>query len=142
VNPDNTATLYTGKVETGTGVGTALAQIAAEELDFHAGRRHALQATAERPDRAAGRSPRSARKRRPTRVAGPDLSTPQAGSSSWAHRRACPSVDVPWRPAGDRHSDERRILHVARRPELTPILRAGFTSVSVPGGKWFVEVTL
>ena len=34
VNPDNTATLYTGKVETGTGVATALAQIAAEELDF------------------------------------------------------------------------------------------------------------
>jgi hypothetical protein len=23
-----------------------------------------------------------------------------------------------------------------------PILRAGFTSVSVPGGKWFVDVTL
>ena len=34
MNPDNTATLFTGKVETGTGVGTALAQIAAEELDF------------------------------------------------------------------------------------------------------------
>jgi nicotinate dehydrogenase subunit B len=34
VNPDNSATLYTGKVETGTGVATALAQIAAEELDF------------------------------------------------------------------------------------------------------------
>jgi nicotinate dehydrogenase subunit B len=34
VNPDNTAILFTGKVETGTGVGTALAQIAAEELDF------------------------------------------------------------------------------------------------------------
>ncbi|MGH7111883.1 MAG: molybdopterin cofactor-binding domain-containing protein, partial [Stellaceae bacterium] len=34
VHPDNTATLFTGKVETGTGVGTALAQIAAEELDF------------------------------------------------------------------------------------------------------------
>jgi hypothetical protein len=25
---------------------------------------------------------------------------------------------------------------------LMPILRAGFTSVSVPGGKWFVDVTL
>ncbi|MBO0739196.1 MAG: xanthine dehydrogenase family protein molybdopterin-binding subunit, partial [Alphaproteobacteria bacterium] len=34
VKPDNSATLFTGKVETGTGVGTALAQIAAEELDF------------------------------------------------------------------------------------------------------------
>lgn len=34
VHPDNTATLFTGKVETGTGVETALAQIAAEELDF------------------------------------------------------------------------------------------------------------
>jgi nicotinate dehydrogenase subunit B len=34
VHPDNTATLFTGKVETGTGVATALAQIAAEELDF------------------------------------------------------------------------------------------------------------
>jgi imidazolonepropionase-like amidohydrolase len=26
--------------------------------------------------------------------------------------------------------------------DLMPILRAGFTSVSVPGGKWFVDVTL
>lgn len=34
IHPDNTATLYTGKVEVGTGVQTALAQIAAEELDF------------------------------------------------------------------------------------------------------------
>ncbi len=34
VHPDDTATLFTGKVETGTGVQTALAQIAAEELDF------------------------------------------------------------------------------------------------------------
>ena len=34
VHPDNTATLFTGKVETGTGVETALAQIAAEELDL------------------------------------------------------------------------------------------------------------
>jgi nicotinate dehydrogenase subunit B len=34
VHPDNTATLFTGKVETGNGIETALAQIAAEELDF------------------------------------------------------------------------------------------------------------
>ena len=34
VHPDNTVTLFTGKVETGTGVQTALAQFAAEELDF------------------------------------------------------------------------------------------------------------
>jgi CO/xanthine dehydrogenase Mo-binding subunit len=34
VHPDNTVTLFTGKVETGTGVQTALAQIAAEDLDF------------------------------------------------------------------------------------------------------------
>lgn len=34
VRPDNRVTLFTGKVETGTGVQTALAQIAAEELDF------------------------------------------------------------------------------------------------------------
>ncbi|HQT88019.1 MAG TPA: molybdopterin-dependent oxidoreductase [Acidiphilium sp.] len=34
VHPDNTATLYTGKVDVGTGAQTALAQIAAEELDF------------------------------------------------------------------------------------------------------------
>jgi imidazolonepropionase-like amidohydrolase len=31
-------------------------------------------------------------------------------------------------------------LHAARN--LLPILRAGFTSISVPGGKWFVDVTL
>jgi imidazolonepropionase-like amidohydrolase len=29
-------------------------------------------------------------------------------------------------------------LHAARN--LLPILRAGFTSISVPGGKWFVDV--
>ncbi len=34
IRPDNTASFYTGKVETGTGVMTALGQIAAEELDF------------------------------------------------------------------------------------------------------------
>ncbi|MGN6770356.1 MAG: molybdopterin cofactor-binding domain-containing protein [Rhizobiaceae bacterium] len=34
IRPDNTATLFTGKVETGTGVETALGQIAAEELEF------------------------------------------------------------------------------------------------------------
>lgn len=34
IRPDNTATLFTGKVETGTGVMTALGQIAAEELEF------------------------------------------------------------------------------------------------------------
>jgi CO/xanthine dehydrogenase Mo-binding subunit len=34
VNPDNTATLFTGKIDCGTGTMTALGQIAAEELDF------------------------------------------------------------------------------------------------------------
>ena len=34
VHPDDTATLFTGKVDLGTGAETALAQIAAEELDF------------------------------------------------------------------------------------------------------------
>lgn len=34
VRPDDTVTLFTGKIETGTGVQTALAQFAAEELDF------------------------------------------------------------------------------------------------------------
>src|SRR6185437_2202485 len=34
VHPDNRETLFTGKVDTGTGTQTALAQIAAEELDF------------------------------------------------------------------------------------------------------------
>jgi nicotinate dehydrogenase subunit B len=34
VHPDDTVTLFTGKVEVGTGAETALAQIAAEELDF------------------------------------------------------------------------------------------------------------
>ena len=34
IHPDNTATLFTGKVDTGTGIEIALAQIAAEELDF------------------------------------------------------------------------------------------------------------
>ena len=34
IHPDNTGTLFTGKVDTGTGIEIALAQIAAEELDF------------------------------------------------------------------------------------------------------------
>ncbi len=34
IQPDNTGTLFTGKVDTGTGIEIALAQIAAEELDF------------------------------------------------------------------------------------------------------------
>lgn len=34
IHPDNTATLYTGKVEQGNGSPNALAQMAAEELDF------------------------------------------------------------------------------------------------------------
>jgi hypothetical protein len=34
IHPDDTATLFTGKVDVGTGAETALAQIAAEELDF------------------------------------------------------------------------------------------------------------
>src|SRR5262245_6549168 len=34
INPDGTATVFTGKVELGQGIITALAQIAAEELDL------------------------------------------------------------------------------------------------------------
>src|SRR4051812_27875363 len=34
INPDGTATVFTGKVELGQGIVTALAQIAAEELDL------------------------------------------------------------------------------------------------------------
>lgn len=35
INPDSTATVFTGKVEIGQGIQTALAQIAAEELDLN-----------------------------------------------------------------------------------------------------------
>ncbi|HVW58110.1 MAG TPA: molybdopterin cofactor-binding domain-containing protein [Rhizobiaceae bacterium] len=45
VHPDNTATLFTGKVETGTGVQTALAQFAAEELDFPIDRLNVVMGT-------------------------------------------------------------------------------------------------
>ena len=34
INPDGTATVFTGKVELGQGILTALAQIAAEEIDL------------------------------------------------------------------------------------------------------------
>jgi len=37
-------------------------------------------------------------------------------------------------------SAEFSTLHAAR--QLLPILRAGFTGISVPGGKWFVDLTL
>src|SRR3954462_13210982 len=33
IDPDGTVTLFTGKIELGQGIGTALAQIAADELD-------------------------------------------------------------------------------------------------------------
>ncbi|MVT64892.1 molybdopterin-dependent oxidoreductase [Bradyrhizobium pachyrhizi] len=45
VHPDNRVTLFTGKVETGTGVQTALAQIAAEELDFAVDRLEVVMGT-------------------------------------------------------------------------------------------------
>ncbi|MBV6305709.1 molybdopterin-dependent oxidoreductase [Candidimonas humi] len=45
VHPDNTATLYTGKVDVGTGIEIALAQIAAEELDFPLDRLHVVMGT-------------------------------------------------------------------------------------------------
>ncbi|MGH7070563.1 MAG: molybdopterin cofactor-binding domain-containing protein [Acetobacteraceae bacterium] len=45
VRPDNRVILYTGKVETGTGVATALAQIAAEELDFSVSRIEVVMGT-------------------------------------------------------------------------------------------------
>jgi len=35
-----------------------------------------------------------------------------------SHRRACPFVNVPGCAAGDRLSDQRRILHSTRGPEL------------------------
>jgi len=48
IDPDNTATLFTGKVETGTGVETALAQIAAEELEFPVDRLDVVMGTTSR----------------------------------------------------------------------------------------------
>ncbi|MGH7073494.1 MAG: molybdopterin cofactor-binding domain-containing protein [Stellaceae bacterium] len=48
VHPDNTATLFTGKVEVGNGVETALAQIAAEELDFPLDRLDVVMGTTSR----------------------------------------------------------------------------------------------
>jgi imidazolonepropionase-like amidohydrolase len=49
------------------------------------------------------------------------------------YQSAPPGVDRPT-------SAEFCTLHAAQH--LVPILRAGFTSISVPGGKWFVDVTL
>jgi nicotinate dehydrogenase subunit B len=51
IAPDSGVTLYTGKVELGTGVATALAQIVAEELDVAVGRITVVQGdTARTPD--------------------------------------------------------------------------------------------
>jgi len=63
---DGAITLFTGKVEIGTGVSTALAQIVAEELDVRVGRVGVIQGDTERtrPTRAtrpaARRSSRAA----------------------------------------------------------------------------------
>src|SRR5688572_32635944 len=51
IEPDGTITAFSGKVELGTGVRTALAQIVAEELDVHLERVHMIMAdTALTPD--------------------------------------------------------------------------------------------
>ena len=47
------------------------------------------------------------------------------------------------RAFGDQQPGQRAEFCTLRAAEiLMPILRAGFTSISVPGGKWFVDVTL
>ena len=35
IDPNGTVTIFTGKIELGQGIGTALSQIAADELDVH-----------------------------------------------------------------------------------------------------------
>jgi imidazolonepropionase-like amidohydrolase len=45
-------------------------------------------------------------------------------------------------PAGIGHPTSAEFCTLRAAWHLMPILRAGFTSVSVPGGKWFVDVTL
>ena len=51
VEPEGTITAYSGKVETGTGVRTALAQIVAEELDVPLARVHMVMGdTSRTPD--------------------------------------------------------------------------------------------
>ena len=56
IDPNGTVTIFTGKIELGQGIGTALSQIAADELDVHLERIEVIQrrhrADAERgPDR-------------------------------------------------------------------------------------------
>src|SRR5690242_21345088 len=51
IEPDGTVVAYSGKVETGTGVRTALAQIVAEELDIAVGQvRMVMGDTGRTPD--------------------------------------------------------------------------------------------
>lgn len=51
INPDETITVFTGKVEIGQGIKTAVAMIAAEELDIDISRIHVVTAdTAQTPD--------------------------------------------------------------------------------------------
>ena len=45
-------------------------------------------------------------------------------------------------PAGVRFPTSAEHCTLRAAQHLCPILRAGFTSVSVPGGRWFVDVTL
>ena len=48
IAPDGSATVCTGKVELGQGIVTALAQIAAEELDLPLGRLHMISGDTEK----------------------------------------------------------------------------------------------
>jgi imidazolonepropionase-like amidohydrolase len=45
-------------------------------------------------------------------------------------------------PPGIRFPTSAEFCTLRAAQNLMPILRAGFTSISVPGGKWFVDVTL
>jgi nicotinate dehydrogenase subunit B len=68
VHPDDTATLFTGKVDVGTGAETALAQIAAEELDFPIDRLNVVMgSTAETVDQGPSYGSRT------IRYAGPQI---------------------------------------------------------------------
>ena len=120
IDPDGTVTIFTGKIELGQGIGTALAQIAADELDVDLKRIEVVTATP-RARRTRARPPAASRSRtaaRPfaspaPRRAHPARSPPRPRSSTAGH-------DLKVNRRHDQRAERRRRHLLGARPRARP----------------------
>ena len=95
IAPDGAVTLFTGKVELGTGVSTALAQIAAEELDVALSRMSVVQGdTARTPDQGGTVGSKTLQRGGAGHPAGGRRRAVHAAACS--PRCACPPRSISW----------------------------------------------